>query len=424
MAHKSGWVRCGHCQEPFNAYAQRLSDPVEADSFIDVDAGGGGGSLRPDSPVPAGDPGAEQGPGEWTKFELVLDHDEDDDESPEAGDVEETDPTDAESETTGLDLDMSAFESDDPLPTVVTGEPATGEGGSGEADEEAMSLKARDEALKTEGRPEAAPDSAGGEADRASLEKSPVSPSVTGPGQEGESVKNGGPSAQDAGLEGKSGDSDLASQISQLERVVKPFLGIEQGASMPVESTPEQEVTIDPVFTVEEQHYDFAGQRKPARRRWVRLLVSAVLFLSLAGLLFWQFSQRYGATWSQDERLRPAIVQWCSMVNCVVPPLRDIGTVELVGTSIATHDEVAGALQVTIQLINRATFDQAFPALEISLTNREGGVVGRRTFRPGEFLGLGSSDSDLPSRQLISIVIDLADPPDTAVGYEVRIIDI
>ena len=424
MAHKSGWVRCGHCKEPFNAYAQRLSDPIDTDSFIDPDAefAGGLAAISQDAvtEMPADDEDlitAEQ-PREWTNFELILDHDEDetweDADDDDAGDGAGDEDSSGLTPATELDLDYSGIEADEG-PTQPADDSGDSENG---ADSKPAEAHGDGEVVSTgeDGETEPTQDAVRDE------------PGLSSPGQtEGQGSREG--AVENSPGTGGESDEDQPPQSAEppVEIVVKPYPGAGTGGPLEPELTEEQEVTIDPVFTIEENYYDFTRQARRTGRRWprvIRVILSVIVLLLLASLLVWQLFQRYGVAWSQNTTLRPAIVQWCSVAGCPVPPLRDIRLVELVGTSISTHDEVAGALLVTIQLINRAEYEQAYPALEVSLTDREGSVVGRRTLAPREFLGLDGGEGGLPSRQLISIVLDLASPPATAVGYEVRIIDI
>jgi predicted Zn finger-like uncharacterized protein len=432
MAHKSGWVRCGHCKEPFNAYARRLSDPIEADSFIDP-----GAEFATNVVEVSPDPDAEtqneveksvvsERPKEWRSFELVLDSDEDEawEESDESGDGDEDegegegedspDPDPAKS----LDLDFSGFETDEiPAETLDTSaEPdESGEEPDGDVDLSPAEAGADDgkAAVIEPAEPEF-----GDVPDR------PVSSTVAQ--EEKSDPVDGNATAESDEEREMAASQPQEREEPSVEKVVEPYPGSASRPRVPLDTglSEEQEVTIDPVFTIEENYYDFTRQAKRAKNSWKKIILYVIGLLVLAGLLVWQIAERYHEVWIQNNALRPAIVQWCSVLHCEVAPLRDIRRVELVGTSISTHDEVAGALQVTIQLINRAEFEQAYPALEVSLTDRAGTVVGRRTLIPYEFLGLDSGDGNLPSRQLISIVLDLASPPATAVGYEVRIIDI
>jgi predicted Zn finger-like uncharacterized protein len=436
MAHKSGWVRCGHCKEPFNAYAQRLSDPVEAESFIDVDAelaSSGSTGVRVDDagnpevepPGPEGNRDVYEGQ-PWTNFELTLDRDEDDFWEDDEG-VEDEDGADEDNqpvEQAALDLDMTVFEGDDSPPTGLA-DPTPEELPNSAKHDSKQVATAADGAPKLGEtvtlKGDATPDNGDSHDEEGQDEEVTLASDAMTADEE--LMQAGASNAEDeAGLDGMR-DASTRSRVQPGGRVVRSFVDARKASEESEELTHEQEITIDPVFTVDETDFDFA-QKKKTHVSWGRVSTAIFFTLVLSALVVWQLTLRYWDTWNQNMSFRPALTQWCFVASCTVPPLRDIRMVDLVGTSIATHDEVAGALQVTIQLINRAEFSQAYPSLEISLTDREGEVVGRRTLQPREFLGIGRGESNLASRHLTSIVLDLADPPDAAVGYEVRIIDI
>ena len=142
-------------------------------------------------------------------------------------------------------------------------------------------------------------------------------------------------------------------------------------------------------------------------------------FVLLFGLV-WQIKGHYLTDLAQIPSLRSPLETMCQFMSCTVPPRTDIKSIDLVSTSVDPHPVTPGALRVSANLINRAAFAQEFPPLEITLTDKEGKVVGRRTYLPHEYR-VDRSNKMLPN-VLERADFDLAQPDETAVGYEIQLV--
>ncbi|MDZ7841757.1 MAG: DUF3426 domain-containing protein [Gammaproteobacteria bacterium] len=171
--------------------------------------------------------------------------------------------------------------------------------------------------------------------------------------------------------------------------------------------------------------------RSPYRERDIRMVelpkprpfktaILSLLTVLLALLMVWQVKTYYLSDLAQVTVLRPYIEWVCRPLDCMLPPRRDFARINLVGTSIDVNPERPGALEITASLINRAAFPQPYPPLRVTLTDREGRVVGRRTFLPSEYRGGGDGEL-LPTSEVSDVAINLAQPSRNAVGYEVEL---
>lgn len=159
---------------------------------------------------------------------------------------------------------------------------------------------------------------------------------------------------------------------------------------------------------------------KPRPHPLVNLLWSAaaLLFLVLlGGQVKYFFVDRY----AQHPLLRPYLSGFCEIAACQLPPRQDPRRFTLTRTQIDLHPLQPGALRVTVKLVNEATFAQPYPRLRLTLTDRDGWVVGRRTFSPGQYLRPGRPDV-LRSGELGAVFLDLARPHDKAVGFEIDVV--
>ena len=145
---------------------------------------------------------------------------------------------------------------------------------------------------------------------------------------------------------------------------------------------------------------------------------AATICLMLA--VVWQIKTYYLSDLAEIVSLRSPLESFCEYAACAVPTRTDIKSIDLISTSVDPHPDTPGALRVSANLVNRARFDQQFPPLEVTLTDKAGEIVGRRTYLPHEYL------SGIPGAMQSNVVqradLDLAQPPQTAVGYEIQLV--
>jgi predicted Zn finger-like uncharacterized protein len=148
---------------------------------------------------------------------------------------------------------------------------------------------------------------------------------------------------------------------------------------------------------------------------WLAVTVMFVVLLGAQVKYF--FVEKY----AQDESLRSYLSAFCGIANCSLPPRKDPFKFTLTHTKIDLHPAQPGAIRVTVKLINEAGFAQPFPHLQLTLTDRVGRVVGRRTFSPDLYMD-HNPDQLLGKGELASILFDLARPHEKAVGFVVDIV--
>jgi len=146
-----------------------------------------------------------------------------------------------------------------------------------------------------------------------------------------------------------------------------------------------------------------------------------LLAVLLGLLLIWQVRAFYLDELAQIPLFRPYLEQLCGPLGCSLPPRRDFARIELADTSISVNTEVPGALEIRAGLVNNAHFPQPYPPLRVTLTDREGRVVGRRTYLPDDYRP-DAGQALLPIRERQDVTIDLAQPERNIVGYEVELV--
>ena len=106
----------------------------------------------------------------------------------------------------------------------------------------------------------------------------------------------------------------------------------------------------------------------------------------------------------------------CSLLPCQLPPRHEPEKLQVVSRAITSHPDKADALLVSLTLRNDGDFAQAWPQLELSLLDDNGGLVARRRFGPEEYRNTtgGMLQPGIPE----TLHLELADPGDRVVGFQ------
>jgi predicted Zn finger-like uncharacterized protein len=119
--------------------------------------------------------------------------------------------------------------------------------------------------------------------------------------------------------------------------------------------------------------------------------------------------------------VRDALVKTGLREPPIEAPFRDLEQIQLVSRDMRSHPTRTGALRLSATIVNRAPRAQAFPELEVILMDSGGQALASRRFKPGEYL---AEDADIESgmtpEAYLPINLDLADPGNQAVGFELN----
>lgn len=84
--------------------------------------------------------------------------------------------------------------------------------------------------------------------------------------------------------------------------------------------------------------------------------------------------------------LKPALAAACARLHCTVPLPRNIDLMAIDASNMETDPAQPGVITLSVTLRNLAPYPQDYPLLELTLTDVSDTPVGRRTFRPDEYL--------------------------------------
>jgi predicted Zn finger-like uncharacterized protein len=163
----------------------------------------------------------------------------------------------------------------------------------------------------------------------------------------------------------------------------------------------------------------FARSRsvRPPPRQWPWRVGAALLLLSLGG----QIGYAERATLLDDARVRPWLDRFCAEFHCRLPLRHDPSRLALLSREIRPHPSVPNALIISATLRNDAPFAQAFPAVEITLSDLDENRVAMRRFAPQEYLGDSRSIvNGLAPGATAALVFEVVDPGKNAVAFEFK----
>lgn len=172
---------------------------------------------------------------------------------------------------------------------------------------------------------------------------------------------------------------------------------------------------IDIVDVLREQLGEQAPPTPAAPRSIAWTLLAMLLILSLGG----QYLYFARADLAQYEPLRPWLQRACSYLGCELPLRHDPEQIELLSRDVISHPRIRNALLINASFVNRASYTQVYPVLQISLSNDSGTVVAMRRFQPEEYLAQGARiAAGMAPGAPVRVVLELVEPKHSATSFQ------
>ena len=100
---------------------------------------------------------------------------------------------------------------------------------------------------------------------------------------------------------------------------------------------------------------------------------------------------------------------------------RDLEMIHLVSRKLAANPDRPGYLSLEATLVNRASKPQPYPDLEVILLDTGGDPLASHEFTPDDYLsGARSPESDMSPHAYLPLRLELEDPGELAVGFELN----
>lgn len=158
---------------------------------------------------------------------------------------------------------------------------------------------------------------------------------------------------------------------------------VEAAVSQPLANTlpPQPEISL-----ADHEPFEFGpGERSSLRRATVLWgLAIVVLAAVLAGQVGYAYRGEIAALWPES---RPLLAAACREPRCTIPLPQRAELISIESSELAAERGAAGVLTLSAVLRNRAAFEQALPALELTLTDGADRPLARRVLQPKDYLG-------------------------------------
>jgi len=179
----------------------------------------------------------------------------------------------------------------------------------------------------------------------------------------------------------------------QLNLLIEPESPTGEPDLTPIFNVPglEEEPTTlaQQVEFVEELTDEVADEEPFRKRRWLGILVAWLLALALLAQAAYFFRVELGA---RLPGLKPVLTQYCALLACAVdlPQKSDLMVIE--SSELESDPEQGRFITLHVLVHNRASFAQAYPSLELTLTDLQDKPVARRLFHPSDYLRAGEDE--------------------------------
>jgi predicted Zn finger-like uncharacterized protein len=147
-----------------------------------------------------------------------------------------------------------------------------------------------------------------------------------------------------------------------------------------------------------------------------------VMTLILLSALVTQVAHFYRAELAvSTPSLRPLLESACAVLDCEIPLPRHVELVSIEASDLQVDPTQGGALTLTATLKNRAAYAQAWPLLEITLTDVQDNAVLRRVLQPTEYLPPKADPTLFPPNGEAAVRLWLEAKDVAAAGYRLYV---
>lgn len=122
---------------------------------------------------------------------------------------------------------------------------------------------------------------------------------------------------------------------------------------------------------------------EPPRRSGAWSAGAALLFFALAGQAAYLYRTELSIVFPES---RPYLTRYCELLGCAVPLPQVREFIRIEGSELQEDPTRSNVVILTAILRNHAAFDQAYPFMELTLTDTQDQLLTRRVFSPAEYL--------------------------------------
>ena len=163
-------------------------------------------------------------------------------------------------------------------------------------------------------------------------------------------------------------------------------------------------------------------EKEKKRKRiplWAWILACLLLALLAIGQTVY-FLRSEIAVWLPQTK--PVLAQACTLIRCTIELPRNAQLLSIDDSDLQEHAEHKDAFVLSSTIVNRARYPQAYPLLELTLTDIHDQPILRRTLRPHEYLPAGTNlETGLPPDGDVQVKVAFTAIGIAATGYRVYV---
>ena len=123
--------------------------------------------------------------------------------------------------------------------------------------------------------------------------------------------------------------------------------------------------------------------KKPRQHFFLSILISLLLLLVFIGLSVYFLR---GKIASEYPQLKPALERVCKKLNCTIDLPKNLGLISIGNSDMQEDDDYQAVINLSSSLQNNATYSQAYPNIELTLTDSDDTPVIKKLIKPKDYL--------------------------------------
>lgn len=161
------------------------------------------------------------------------------------------------------------------------------------------------------------------------------------------------------------------------------------------------------------------NKKQKSKFSWLLLIMSVLLLLALITQLVYFLRTEISANYPQTK---PWLLIACKQIGCTVALPAKIDLLTIDDSDMQEHADFENVLQFTSTLVNHANFAQAYPDIELTLTNTDDEPVLRRNFTAKEYLtNQANLNNGIASKEEVHIKLNINTSDVAVAGYRVSL---
>lgn len=173
-----------------------------------------------------------------------------------------------------------------------------------------------------------------------------------------------------------------------------------------------------------------SNRRRSSVWTWVFTLPLVILIATLSSLLLYQLWAKQliafdGHTPIQKDiiALTNPLINKLEKNNLTLPVRRSLSKLELLSARTEAHPTRPSTILLKVDILNHARISQPLPWLEMSLSDADGGLVSLRNLSPNDYIFNNNTPNQIGAKELKKITIELLSFPKQASGYELKLLN-